>query len=126
MVVHNQQLTQNGAKKVYTRIKEMVNGFSAHYRFPETPHHLLSAGDGGQHSRAISDYLGGQDASNIFILDFLKPRGKLDPEYGVIKMILAQSGYLSQMVNFRTHQHDTTTDQVSNLSQGNPTNANVF
>ena len=45
-------------------------------------------------------------STNVFVLDFNKPRGSTDPAYHVVKRMLAQHGYLSQFLNFRNHALD--------------------
>jgi hypothetical protein len=48
---------------------------------------------------------------NIFVLDFVKPRGAMDPAYPVVKQMLTSNGYVSQFVNFNTYAHDNPRDE---------------
>jgi len=65
---------------------------------------LYFAGQNEQHWGPVERYLS-QDSRNmnIFVLDFNKPKSSADPAYPVIKKMLAESGYLSQFLNFRNH-----------------------
>jgi len=111
VVVHNRRVTQRDANKVYVNIKNLVNSFKAPFRFGDNKPTFVEAGDGAQHSGAIERHFSGQMPPNLFVLDFLKPAGKTDPEYSVVKMVLARGGYLSQFVNFKTYAHDDPRDE---------------
>lgn len=50
------------------------------------------------HHGTVQKHFSGKVPANTFILDFTKPRGSLDPDYPVVKMILAQYGYISQVM----------------------------
>ena len=93
-------------EKVYDRIRDMVNGFKTFYRFGAKPFAMVKVGDNDQHYGEIEKFFSSKVASNVFVLDFAKPRGSLDPAYPVVKYILTKSGYLSQFVNFKTFAHD--------------------
>jgi len=97
--------------KVYVNIKNLVNSFKAQFRFGDNPPTFVEAGDGAQHSGAIERHFSGAMPPNLFVLDFLKPAGKTDSEYSVVKMILAKGGDLSQFVNFTTYAHDDPRDE---------------
>lgn len=111
VVVHHERISQAAANRVYVTIKNLVNSFRAHFKFGDNAPTFVSAGDGARHSGAITRHFAGNLPPNVFVLDFLKPRGKLDPEYSVVKMILANGGYLSQCVSFSTCAHDNPRDQ---------------
>lgn len=105
IVIHNRRINQTVANKVYVNIKNLVNKFNAQFRFGNNTPVFVSAGDGGQHSGAIERHFSGNMPPNAFVLNFLKPAGKTDPEYSMAKMLLARGGYLSQFVNFQTYNH---------------------
>ena len=46
----------------------------------------------------------GRRTAAVFVRDFTKPRNT-DSAYSVIKHMLAQTGYLSQFVNFKNYDH---------------------
>ena len=110
VVVHNRRVKQQAANKVYVNIKNLVNSFKAQYRFGDNTPTFVEAGDGAQHSGAVERHFSGKMPPNLFVLNFLKPAGKTDPEYSVVKMVLAKGGYLSQFVNFKTCAHDESRD----------------
>lgn len=74
---------------------------------------LNVAGDNEKHWGPIERCLSSPSGSrkNIFVLDFTKPRGALDPAYPVIKQMLSSHGFLSQFVNFKTYAHDQPRDE---------------
>ena len=96
IIFHHKDLAQ-GVNKVYGKIRDMVNGFNTHYRVGQAPVAVIATGDNDAHWSAVEKYFGSSTKSNIFVLDFSKPRGALDPAYPVIKMMLGKSGYLSQV-----------------------------
>ncbi|KAL3902739.1 MAG: hypothetical protein SGILL_010715 [Bacillariaceae sp.] len=111
IVFYNERI--RGAVEVYNRIRNVVNGFSALYRFSEQPVKLISAGDRERHWGAVEQCFSDRslDPENVFVLDFNKPRGSTDPAYPVIKQILTRNGFISQFVNFNTYAHDNPRDQ---------------
>lgn len=111
VVVHHERISQQAANRVYVNIKNLVNQFRSHFLFGDSSPTFVTAGDGARHSGAISRHFSGSVPPNVFVLDFLKPKGKTDPEYSVVKMILANGGYLSQCVSFKTYAHDNPQDQ---------------
>ena len=76
---------------------------------------MLSASNDNEHCRAVQDYFRGRLPDNIFVLDLVKPprRQALDTSYNVVKYLLTKNGYLSQFLNFNTHDHTNTRDQRS-------------
>lgn len=65
-----------------------------------------------KHWGAVNRYFStSKTTTNVFVLDFTKPRASLDPAYPVVKQMLTKSGYLSQFVNFNTYSHDQPRDQ---------------
>jgi len=99
--------------KLYNRVRDLVNGFNATYRFPDKPYAQVAAGDDRLHWGAVEKHFSGKLPPNIFVLDFSKPRQRTgsDPAYAVIKHMLAKSGYLSQFVNFKNYDHDRNFDE---------------
>jgi len=111
IVFHNDRI--HGAIQVYNKIRDIVNGYNATYRFGETPAQIIKTGDRERHwgevEKCFSDP--SLNPENIFVLDFNKPRGATDSAYPVIKQILTKSGFLSQFVNFNTYDHANARDQ---------------
>lgn len=69
-------------------------------------------GDKERHWGAVESCFNDESTKvdNIFVLDFVKPRGALDTAYPVIKQMLTSNGYISQFVNFNTYAHDNPRD----------------
>jgi hypothetical protein len=101
---------RSGTNEVYTRIRDFVNGFQTHYRLGEKPFATVPVGDNENHWGQVEQYFSAKAPNNVFVLDFAKPRAKLDPAYPVVKHSLTKSGYLSQFVNFKTYSHDRPMD----------------
>jgi len=112
VVIHHNSLT-NSALQVYEKVRNLVNGHNSHYRFGDEPFALVSAGDNENHWRPVEDYMRRQLPENIFVLDLAKParRQALDAAYSVVKYLLTKNGYLSQFLNFNTHDHSRAHDQ---------------
>ena len=130
-LVYNERL-ERGAKKIYKKLKDLVNGYNATYRFSEEPDQMIKAGtsilrrigyfrrqlcsnfsldttgDREKHWGAVERCFAGSKElpENVFVLDFTKPKGSADPAYPVVKQMLTKSGYLSQFLNFNTCTHD--------------------
>jgi hypothetical protein len=98
VVFHHRDL-QQGAKSVYEKIRDLVNGFKTHFRFGQNPHELISTGDNEQHWGAVERHFSSKTPANCFVLDFAKPRSSLDPAYPVVKHMLSKGGHLSQVCN---------------------------
>jgi hypothetical protein len=112
VVIHHNTLT-NHVRTVYEKIRDLVNAHNSHYRFSDTPHDLISAGNDTEHCRAVEGYFGQSLPENIFVLDLVKPprRQALDTAYNVVKYLLSRNGYLSQFLNYNTHDHANPRDQ---------------
>ena len=113
VVVHHDTLT-NDVQQVYGKVRDLVNQHNSHYRFSQDPFMLLKGGSDDKHCKAVQNYFGGSGLpDNIFVLDLVKPprRQALDTAYSVVKYLLTKNGYLSQFVNFNTHDHSRARDQ---------------
>jgi len=106
VVFYSRQLQKRSAERVFGRIRDSVNKFRTQYRLSPEPYAMIETGDNERHWGVIERFLSGKMPSNVFILDFTKPKGSLDPAYPVVKQMLTQNGYLSQFVNFKTCAHD--------------------
>lgn len=106
VLVYHKDLSKDKTK-LYNRVRDLVNQHQAHYRFGETPYASVPAGDDRFHWGAVEKHFSQKQPSNVFVLDFSKPRvrSNSDPAYAVIKHMLAKSGYLSQFVNFKNYDH---------------------
>lgn len=105
VVFHHPRL-QQGAARVYDKIRDMVNKCNSTYRFNLQPQ-LVATGDMERHWGAIERFFSQRVPDNLFVLDFAFPaRGSSDPAYGVVKEMLCSRGFLSQFVNFKTCAHD--------------------
>lgn len=116
VVFHNTKVRE--VTKVYERIRDCVNGLRTFYRFSAKPYAIVEAGDNERHWGAFEKYFSGKAPNNLFVLDFCKPSGALDPAYPVVKQMLARSGYLSQFVNFKTCSHDAPRDDREQKKSG--------
>ena len=114
VVVHHDSL-RTDAGKVYNNIRDLVNKHNCHYRFADRPFALVEAGNEEAHWRVVQDYFRGRLPDNIFVLDLVKPprRQALDTAYSVVKYLLTKNGYLSQFLNFNTHDHAKPRDEKS-------------
>jgi aubergine-like protein len=78
---------------------------------------VLNAGhNDASHVEEIERYFSNRDnvAENVFVLDFVKPRGAaLDTAYPFIKCSLGKGGFLSQFVNFGKCDHGSNNDKKS-------------
>jgi hypothetical protein len=112
ILIYNEKL-ERGAMSVFTRIRDLVNGFGTAYRFGDKPFEMVKAGDNERHWGAVEKCFSQKSAlpENVFVLDFTKPRGSTDPAYPVVKQMLTASGFLSQFVNFVTYAHDNPRDE---------------
>lgn len=106
VVFYHSKIKAEPALKVYERIRDFVNGLKTYYRFGQKPFAMVEAGDRERHWGAFEKYFSGKAPENLFVLDFIKPYAATDPAYPVVKHLLAQSGFLSQFVSFKTYQHD--------------------
>ena len=105
VVFHSKRLSR-GAKEVFGRIRNFVNDFKTAYTFSDSPVEMIETDEQERHWGAVERYFsGGSRHENVFVLDFTQPRGTLDPAYPVIKQMLTKAGYLSQFLNFNTHNH---------------------
>jgi hypothetical protein len=104
IVFYNHRI--KGPLKVYERIRDFVNSLRTYYRFCIQPFAMIEAGDREGHWGAFQCYFSGPAPENVFVLNFIKPQTSADPAYPVIKQMLAQSGFLSQFVSFKTYAHD--------------------
>jgi aubergine-like protein len=91
---------------VYNTIRDLVNGFGASYRLGERPIQVVDAGiNEKSHQQAVTQTFSAKLGSNIFVLDFVRPRAALDPAYPIVKWLLGKGGHLSQFVNFKKMFH---------------------
>jgi hypothetical protein len=97
VIFYNKDLTEKGAKDVYSKIRSLVNGFKTHYNFAATPHLMIATGENDKHWGEVEKNMSAKTPPNYFILDFVKPRSSLDPAYPVVKHVLSAGGYLSQV-----------------------------
>ena len=112
VVVYHRDL-QDCIDKVYCRLRDLVNNFNSYYRFGDKPFCTVKAGDMSEHWGEVERYFkNARLPPNIFVVDFSKPprRSASDPAYSTIKQMLSESGYLSQFINFNTHNHGYTRD----------------
>lgn len=108
VLFHNEFI--QGHSEVYGRIRDIVNGMNTKYRFPIKPVAVFETSTTEQHFGAVEKYFSSGVPSNVFVLDFAKPKTALDNAYPVVKMTLGQSGYLSQFLNWKTCAHDSNLD----------------
>lgn len=112
VIFYSEMLQENGVRSVFGRICRYVNNFQSHYVFGNNPVALICAGrDDRSHTGEVSKYFSGKIPSNLFVLDFVKPRSATDSAYPVVKHLLSQAGHLSQFVNFKTYSHDNPRDE---------------
>lgn len=113
VVIFPSQLREDSVREVYDKIRDLVNKLKSSYRFGEKPHALVKhAGDrDDSHWGAVEKYFSGKVPANIFVLDFVRPRGALDTAYSVVKTMLGKHGYMSQFVNFKTCAHDKSNEK---------------
>lgn len=107
VVVYHRDLSRS-FNNVYSRITDMVNKFSAAYRFAARPYAVVEAGDLDDHWGAVQRYFSNSKLpENVFVLDFTRPprRSSTDPAYSAVKHMLGKAGYLSQFINFNTYDH---------------------
>eukprot|EP00557_Chaetoceros_sp_GSL56_P002397 CAMPEP_0176489722 /NCGR_PEP_ID=MMETSP0200_2-20121128/7458_1 /TAXON_ID=947934 /ORGANISM="Chaetoceros sp., Strain GSL56" /LENGTH=1195 /DNA_ID=CAMNT_0017886919 /DNA_START=173 /DNA_END=3760 /DNA_ORIENTATION=- len=112
VVIHHQSLN-NHVIPVYNKIRDIVNNHNSFYRFPPKPFSLISTNGDEDHCRGVQDYFHQRLPKNVFVLDLVRPprRQALDTAYYVVKYLLTKNGYLSQFVNFNTHDHSRLDDQ---------------
>merc|ERR1712238_561946 len=81
------------AVPVYNKIRDLVNSYKATYRLSIQPVQVVSAGDRERHWGAVERCFSDRslNPSNIFVIDFNKPRGAADTAYPVIKQILTKA-----------------------------------
>jgi hypothetical protein len=89
---------KQGQSRVYNTVRDFVNGFKTHYRFGQNPYRIVETGDNEQHWGSVEKFFSEKVPPNLFVLDFTKPRGALDPAYPVIKHILTKGGFISQVI----------------------------
>ncbi|KAL7574615.1 hypothetical protein ACA910_002967 [Epithemia clementina (nom. ined.)] len=112
VIFYSNMLNERDVRSVFGRICKMVNSFQAHYRFSETPLAVVDAGNKDDvHVNAVTKYFSGTVKDNVFVLDFVKPRGAADSAYHIVKHLLSKSGHISQFVNFKTYSHDNPRDE---------------
>jgi len=112
VVVYHKSI-KSSYQSVYKRVADMIRHHNATYQFGSKPFGVVEAGDMNQHWGAIERYFGGTKLpDNVFVLDLARPpRGQSnDPAYGAVKCFLAKGGFLSQFVNFQTHDHGRSRD----------------
>lgn len=114
VVIHHQSLS-NHVIRIYEKIRDLVNNHNSYYRFSSKPFSLLSTSGDEDHCKGVQDYFHKSLPDNIFVLDLVRPprRQALDTAYYVVKYLLTKNGYLSQFVNFNTHDHARIDDQKS-------------
>jgi Piwi domain len=113
----------DSAKLLYHEIFARVDIHNAKYCLSETPWKMFDTGLGEpeQHLKAVVDYLDSlkNDGDNLdlFILDFCRPlnNAKTDPAYHPVKKALMEGGYVSQFVNYNTHDHFGFGDRMSGV-----------
>lgn len=112
VLIHHDSL-KNDVQPIYEKIRDLVNKHNSHYRFSSRPHHSISARNDNEHCDAVSRYFQQKLPDNVFVLDLVKPprRQALDTAYNVVKYLLTKNGYLSQFLNFNTHDHARARDQ---------------
>jgi len=105
VLVHNNKI--DNPLSAYNKLCRFVNNINSTFRLSSKPAYIISAGDNERHWGPIERHLGGkQSHENVFVLDFNKPaQGNTDVAYSVIKQMLTSNGYVSQFVNYRTHDH---------------------
>lgn len=106
---------EDGSRRVYQKIRKAVNDFNAKYRLAERPIVIETGGNDSDHWGAVGRYFGGEVPKNVFVLDFVKPKAALDTAYPVVKKLLAENGYISQFVNFKTYNHEDPRDERRSL-----------
>lgn len=100
VVIHFERLQQDRTVRVYNKIRDMVNRYDGKFRFSDSPHSLVPAGDGHKHYGVVEKHFTGKQPDNVFVLDFSRPNsrgGAGDPAYHVVKQILGKYGYVSQV-----------------------------
>jgi PAZ domain. len=114
VVIHHQSI-KNQVMPIYEKIRDFVNKHNSHYRFSFKPFSLISTCGDADHCKSVEDYFYQRLPHNIFVLDLVRPPRKqaLDTAYCVVKYLLTKNGYLSQFVNFNTHDHSRVDDQKS-------------
>lgn len=118
LLVYSRDLAR-GKDAVFDRMKREVNKLSCHFRVGDRPYDEIEFNGPEDHWRSISDYFRQkQPQDNIFVLNFTKPRTITDPVYPVVKKILAESGILSQFVNFFKCDHTNPKVRNSNVIIG--------
>jgi len=124
VVIHHESLRDH-AEAVYGKIRDCVNKHNSFYRFAQQPLNLIPTGDDKSHCRAVQDYFSQKLPDNIFVVDMVKPprRQALDTAYSVVKYLLTKNGYISQFLNFNTHDHafsrdDKASHKSSTIMQG--------
>jgi hypothetical protein len=104
---------QDGARRVYNKIRDSVNSHNARYRLDQDPLQMVVFDSDQSHWGAVEKTLAPKNIvpSNIFVLDFIKPRAQQDPAYPVVKKMLGANGHVSQFVSFKTCPHDRPYDE---------------
>lgn len=97
-----------GYDAIYQDIRNRVNGMNSKYRFPNRPVAAIETNTTEQHFGAVERFFASDVPPNVFVLDFTRPKAAADAAYPVVKKTLAQYGYLSQFVNWKTCPHDET------------------
>ena len=117
VLVYNYNL-KNYANEMYTRVRNAVNKMNASYRFGDTPHAKVEAGDNEKHWGAVERHFGSERSDNIFVLDLAKPprRQANDSAYSVVKSMLSSKGYLSQFINFNTCDHSESRNEKKSFT----------
>lgn len=109
LVFYNRrEINEGGAMSVFNMIRFYVKSFQAAYSFEERPLALCGfepSDDGYDQCALMKKQLSQDVPENIFVLNFIKQKGKTDPSYPVIKHLLGVHGYLSQFVSFKTFNH---------------------
>ena len=110
VVIYNERI--KGWKRTYDTIARVVNNFACRFQLPPKPYKAVAVGLGRKHWGEVEKIFGSKSKlpDNVFVLDFVNPKGDRDLEYPTIKNILGQGGFLSQFVNFKTCRHDSEKD----------------
>jgi len=117
IVVYHQELERKYLQ-VYERLRDLINNLGTSYTFSQKPFACVRAGDLDKHWETVENYFRRELLpDNIFVIDFSKPprRSSSDPAYSVVKRMLGQAGFLSQFINFNTHDHGN----MANLKKSN-------
>jgi hypothetical protein len=93
IVFHHKQVRE-GAKKVFYTIRDMVNQHNSHYAFDREPAKMIEFETDQAHWGNVERELSPTSnvPNNVFVLNFIKPRGQVDPAYPVVKKILGAGG----------------------------------